>query len=392
MNSARKKAIWPTKIFVSEASRNEPLTKKIISRLPEAEIQYLRGDGDPITEQEIEGLSAQPGESEAELFSRGKRVLQLTQHKGSWLKNCPGTLHHVCCNLFIVNPGEGCPFDCTYCYLQSYLKRNPTLKLYTNTQSMLDELNKTISQNPNRLFRVCTGELIDSLVWDELSDQSLELVPFFAQFPNAVLELKTKDNFVGNLISLRDRHSGNTVVSWSLNARTICENEELGAASLDERIEAAVKVIEAEYRVGFHFDPIVHFEGWQDEYKNTIDLIFSKVDPSKIAWISLSTLRYRADLQQMMLERFRESKIPYGEQFFAKDKKIRYMQPLRLRMQRFLWEEIKSKNDKVPIYMCMESPAAWRNISGGPPAAGSELVEVFSRKGRLQVLSSSVGV
>lgn len=31
--------------------------------------------------------------------------------------------------------------------------------------------------------------------------------------------------------------------------------------------------------------------------------------------------------------------------------------------------------------MCMESSAAWRNIAGvGSPAAGSELVEIFSRR------------
>jgi spore photoproduct lyase len=382
----RKKNIWPSKLLISPESADDSLTKRIISRLPQAEVIHLDSSGDAISEQAIDTISAGPGESDADTFTRGKRMLQLTRHKGSWLKACPGTSSHVCCNLFIVNPGEGCPFDCTYCYLQSYLQRNPTLKLYTNTKDMLAELRLKIESNPERLFRVGTGELIDSLVWDEISDQSMELVPFFASFPNAVLELKTKDNFVDNLIALKNEHLGQTVVSWSVNAKSITEKEELNTARLDERLEAAAKVAEAGYRVGFHFDPIIYFEGWEDEYRDTISQVFKAVSPKDIAWVSLSTLRYKPELQAMMMQRFPESSLPFGEQFLAKDKKIRYLQPLRLKMQRFLWEELKSHDKSIPTYMCMESSTAWRNISGSSPAAGSELREVFSKRGRLPII------
>jgi len=384
--STRKKAIWPHTIFVSEESKDDALTKRIISRLPEAKVVHLESSGDVIREQSIDGVSAKYSESVASTFDRGKRMLQLTRHKGSWLKACPGTSSHVCCNLFIVNPGEGCPFDCTYCYLQSYLQRNPTLKLYTNTSAMLEELRVKIESNKDRLFRVGTGELIDSLVWDELSDQTHELVPFFASFPNAVLELKTKDNFIDNLLDLKNEHKGQTVVSWSINARSVTENEEKGTASLDERIEAAAKVVEAGYRVGFHFDPVIYFESWQDEYRDTITEVFKYIPSKSIAWVSMSTLRYKPELQDMMRERFPESTLPFGEQFLAKDKKIRYLQPLRLKMQRFLWEELKSHDTNIPTYMCMESPAAWRNIAGGAPAAGAELQEVFSKRGGLPIV------
>lgn len=382
----RKKHIWPRKLLVSPESKDDALTKRIISRLPEASVHYIDGSGDAISEQSFGHVSSPGEESDADRFTRGKRLLQLSRHKGSWLKACPGTSSHVCCNLFIVNPGEGCPFDCTYCYLQSYLQRNPTLKLYTNTEDMLGELRTKIESDTKRLFRVGTGELIDSLVWDELSDQTAELVPFFASLPNAVLELKTKDNFVDNLVALKNEHRGQTVVSWSVNAKSISDKEELNTARLSERLEAASRVVEAGYRVGFHFDPIIYFEGWEDEYRDTITQVFQAVSPKDIAWVSLSTLRYKPELQTMMRERFPESALPFGEQFLAKDKKIRYLQPLRLKMQRFLWEELKSHDKSIPTYMCMESPAAWRNISGSNPAAGSELREVFSKKGRLPIL------
>ncbi len=373
---------WPEKLLVREEALDDPMTKRIIDKLSgHAEISTFSDSGDPLSE-----IAASEGVSDAERFTRGKRTLLLQHHKGAWLKACPGTSGHVCCNLWIVNPGEGCPFDCTYCYLQSYLKRNPTLKLYTNTSSLLEEIERRATAEPNRLFRVGTGELIDSLVWDDLTEQTLEFVPFFARIPNLLLELKSKDDYVENLLSLRDQHQGKTVVSWSVNARSITERDERSTASLSQRIAAAEKVVDAGYRVGFHFDPLVHFEGWEDEYRDTISAIFSRIPAERVAWVSVSSLRYRPDLQEMMLARFPESKIPFGEQFLAKDRKIRYVQPLRFRMLHFVRDQLLAVRKELPVYMCMESSTAWRQITGGAPVAGSELSEVFSRKGRLPIL------
>jgi hypothetical protein len=58
-------------------------------------------------------------------------------------------------------------------------------------------------------------------------------------------------------------------------------------------------------------------------------------------------------------------------------------------MLNFVWRELKAIREELPVYMCMESSAAWRTVSGGNPLAGSELVEVFSRRGRLPILQST---
>jgi spore photoproduct lyase len=378
-----KSHLYPTRIFVDKVSLDDSLTHRVLANLKEAEVVEVDGVKDPVRE----GLMQASSTSPEELFTAGKRALYLTRHKGSWLKSCPGTSGHVCCNLFIVNPGEGCPLDCTYCYLQSYLKKNPTLKLYTNTSDLMSELQEKFLSDSSRLFRVGTGELIDSLVWDDISGLSLDLVPFFAKFDNAVLELKTKDDGVGNLLDLKNDHKGKTVVSWSVNARTVTEKDEKDTATLAQRIEAACKVVEAGYRVGFHFDPLVYFENWEEEYLETINTIFSNIPASRVAWISISTLRYKTDLHQMMKARFPESNLPFGEQFLANDNKLRYVQPIRFKMTRFVWNNIKKISEDIPVYMCMESSAAWRNISGGAPLAGSELKEVFARNHRLPVLT-----
>ena len=387
-------AFLPKRVFVAEAAAGDAMTERILSRLPDAEVSYLKEGKDPLTQ-----LGYGPDElSDAERFSLGKQWLMLDRHKGSWMKACPGTSSHVCCNLWVVNPGEGCPLDCTYCYLQSYLKRNPTLKLYTNVGDMLDEISERATSDTKRLFRVGTGELIDSLVWDELSDLSKDLVPFFGRSENLVLELKSKDDSIGNLLEMRDEHNGKTVVSWSLNAESINRKDEKNTASIEQRLTAAAAVAEAGYRVGLHFDPMIYFEGWEEEYADLVKKVFARVPVESVAWVSVSSLRYRSDMQRVMLERFPDSQLPFGEQFLAKDNKLRYLQPLRMKMVRFMWERLKERSASLPVYMCMESSAMWRNVGGGAPMAGSELAEVFSRSGtgksssraaRLPIISAS---
>ena len=382
------KHILPKKIYVHADAAADSMVKRVISRHPEAQVERVTEYGDPLSQLGLSGDKNKLSHSEA--FSLGKQHLLLSRYRGSWLRACPGTQDHVCCNLWTLNPGEGCPMDCTYCYLQSYLRRNPTLKLYTNTWDMFSEIEHKLSEQPGRFFRIGTGEVIDSLVWDELTDSSVELVEFFSRLPNAALELKTKSNFVDNLVDLKNSHNGNTVVAWSVNAEQVIENDEAYTASLSQRIEAACRVVEAGYRVGFHFDPLIHFCGWEDAYRDAIEKIFSAVSVKNVAWVSVSSLRYPRIMQSIMEERFGNSKIPYGDQILASDSKLRYIQPLRFKLNSFVWNQLKQVSELLPVYMCMESAAAWRNIAGGAPAAGSELVEIFSRKGKQRVIQQKI--
>jgi spore photoproduct lyase len=207
-----------------------------------------------------------------------------------------------------------------------------------------------------------------------------------ARHPNLLLELRTKFDWVENLIALKHEHRGQTVVSWSINAPQITEHDEAFTASLDRRIAAAERVIDAGYRVGFHFDPLIYFSGFEDGYRDTIERIFRRIQPESIAWISVSTLRYKPEMQDMMMTRFPESAIPFGEQVLGADNKQRYLQPLRMRMERFVWNELKARSPNLPLYMCMESAAVWKDIAGTLPGANPELTELFTKRGRLPVL------
>ena len=87
-------------------------------------------------------------------FSSGQ--LLLTQHRGAFIKPCPGTRGYNCCGLQIIHFGLGCYLDCSYCILQGYLDTR-ALVLFGNVEEGLSQLGERLalagSGPPSILYR-----------------------------------------------------------------------------------------------------------------------------------------------------------------------------------------------------------------------------------------------
>jgi len=296
----------------------------------------------------------------------GKRRLVLRRRHGSFLDACPaGTAGLVCCNYLALNLGSGCPLDCSYCFLQEYVANNPVLKVFTNIEDALAQVDAVIKAHPQRAFRVGTGELADSLALDRVTAISRHLVPFFAGQENALLELKTKTDCIEELLHMdpNDR----VVVSWSVNALPVTEADEPRTAPLRRRLEAARCVQEAGYRTGFHLDPLVEFDGWEREYRRTVEEVFAAVDLRRVAWVSLGSLRLTPGLRRIMRLRGVSGPAAQGELVPCADGKVRVWRGLRLRMYRRVLAELRRLAPGVPVYLCMEPPDVWKRIMGEVP-------------------------
>jgi spore photoproduct lyase len=296
--------------------------------------------------------------------------LVIACYQGNFYKPCPGTLHYLCCQYKILNVGLNCPLACTYCILQSYLD-HPALVLHANVEEMLAELDVLFSAHPSTTFRIGTGEFTDSLVLDHLSGLTKILVPYFADRENAYLELKTKTTNIHNLKGLE--HRGKTIVAWSLNSARVVKREERGAPSIEERLLAAQKCQEWGYRLAFHFDPIIYYPGWEEDYCKTIEQLFSMIDASHIAWISLGCFRYMPKLKPIIQEKFHHSRIVYEEFIQGLDGKMRYLEVLRQEIYSRMVHWIRQKDPECFLYLCMESSRIWRNCLGFAPASNRQL-------------------
>ncbi len=274
-----------TELWIERGEEDTPIAANVRRALPHLEPRVLD-----------EPLSAEPLAA-MDPFAAGKRRLVLARHRGTFLAHCPaGTNGLVCCNYLVVTLGSNCPMDCSYCFLQGYLQNNPALKVYTNPEDALAEVDEVLKKHPKRQFRIGTGELVDSLALDLVTGTSKLLVPFFAAHPNAVLELKTKTDVIDNLLGMES--NGHVVVSWSVNPAEIITTEEPGTAPLLTRLAAARCVQKDGYKVGFHFDPLIEYPGWEDGYRGAVAALAAAVDPRRVAWVSLGSLRMTPQLRQ----------------------------------------------------------------------------------------------
>ncbi len=353
-------------VLIATEVAHLPATEKILARLGPIQTDVVTlGEQKQIVRQLL---------WQRDSFAHGKRVLWLTKGKGRFMHACPGTQKSYCCNYFVMDLVENCPFDCTYCYLQNHLT-SPFMRLHVNSDDFLSELHTIFQASPNKQFRVGTGELADSLALDAITDHGRELVRFFRKYKNATLELKTKSDYVDNLLKVDPQ--GSTVVGWSINPRSIVDADEHGTASLEARLQAAAKVAAAGYQVAFHFDPIIRFPGWNFQYLALIKEITARFASEKIAWISLGTLRYPKGLKRVVLQRHPQSQLPLGEFIAGVDAKERYPAQQRMDVYERMMRWLRPRWPQVPIYLCMENPTIWQRLYGGAPKKDARLHELF---------------
>jgi spore photoproduct lyase len=346
--------LQPARIFLESSAQDYGLTQELLARWPSVPVRRIHQ-----TQEAVDFLT-----NFADPLAEGKRSLLITRQRGPFIKPCPGTRKYICCGYRIINVTTGCHLDCTYCVLQRYLSI-PLLTVYVNRDELVTQLDDLLSSGRDRFYRLGTGELTDSLGLDPLLHHARLLVPYFADKSNAILELKTKTTHVDELMDLK--HGGRTVVSWSLNAEPMARAEEHPAPPISERLRAAQRCYHAGYRIGFHFDPLIDYPGWKENYRQVVDSIFRHIDPDSIAWISLGALRYPPPLEEIIRRRHPQSEIVLGELLPGKDGKLRYLRTIRTEMFRCLHTWIKEHDPGIFVYLCMESDQVWHQALGWSP-------------------------
>ena len=355
----------PEEIVIERGCESTPMASRLTTALPHVPLTIIDGAAD-----KVPFLASQSAD-----FAAAKKRLYVARHKGEFLKKCPGSDGQVCCNYFVINFASNCPMDCSYCYLQEYLAHNPALKVFANVDDLLTEAEELLSKHRRYFFRIGTGEITDSLILDPYIGFTREVVPFFAEQPNVLLELKTKSNCVDDLLTLDPKER--IVVSWSMNPQVVIDADEHGTASLLERLQAARLCQDAGYRLGFHFDPMIEYPGWEKDYEEMVEQLFASVDWRRIAWLSMGVLRNTPGLKRAMRERLPRTRLLAAEQVPNPDGKLRYFQPLRIEMYRKMLGWIRRRAPTAKVYLCMESKHVWEQVFGYAPSCEKELGAQF---------------
>ena len=349
--SRRDKVPAPQRIHVEEGLEKSALVRRLEQRFPEARFIPMKSYKDHCARARFD-ITA---------YNRRTEEMFVVAQKHDHVKACPCSVGAVPCGYHNANLGFGCPFECSYCFLQNY----------TNAPGIL------LPASPDGFFaafagypqdvRIGSGETADSLVYDDLTEFSPAIVDFFRSRPGATFEFKTKSDNVKGLLGVRA--SSNIVVGWSVNPPEVIAGEEHFTASLAERLDAAARCAGHGYRTAFHFDPVIHGPGWEKRYARLVEDVFRAVPAESIAWISVGTLRMTLAQKKTIENRFPENTILDAELLMAEDGKLRYAHQVRLDIYRKMMSWIREKaHASTRVYLCMETASIWEQSGAGPDA------------------------
>ncbi len=329
---------YPKTVFIETSVKNSPLAARVRAAFPNAEFKDTDG-------------KTQVGSAD---FSRRTETLLIHQEKYDFLKPCPCSCGSAGCGYNLINLGFGCRFECEYCFLQQYQNLHAIL-WPANVDEFLQRLDEgKFNKGPFDRPRIGSGEFTDSLVFDDITQYSQALVPFFRARPQWQFEFKTKSVNIGGLLNAGGCE--NVVVSWSVNSSKITDEAEHFTPNLTARLQAACEVARAGYRIGFHFDPVVIYDGYEPDYARTIQEMADTLPADKIAWISVGTLRFSRELKKQIEMRFPNNFMLDGEFLLDFDGKMRYGDSQRIAAYQFLVPLLRKTFPKAHVYLCMEDP------------------------------------
>lgn len=289
-----------------------------------------------------------------------KFTFRVAEKQGFGLGLCPVASEKTrCCNLLTLDAVESCGFDCSYCSIQSFYNQNTI----TFDSSFADKLLNLVL-DPKKTYHIGTGQASDSLMFGNREGVLDALLLFAKNNPNVLLEFKTKSDNIKYL--LEHDVPQNILCTWSLNTKTIVENEEHLTASLDKRINAARKMANKGIKVGFHFHPIVEYKGYLTEYKEVYERLINEFRPSEVALVSFGTLTFIKPVIKQLRGREFHTKITQIPHENASGK-TSYPDNTKVEMFKHAYESFapwQQGDDKVFFYLCMEEHQMWAKTFG----------------------------
>lgn len=280
------------------------------------------------------------------------------QLQGAIMGQCPVASEKTrCCNLKTLDAVQQCGFDCSYCSIQSFYHGNQ-VRFVRNLLSHLESLELTAEKN----YHIGTGQSSDSLMWGNRFGLLDSLCRFASAHPNVILEMKSKSARIDYF--LENRPPANMVFTWSLNSPVVIQAEERGTASLEKRLESARKLADLGIPVGFHFHPILRYEGWRDDYTALVSRLTNCFRPEELIMVSLGTLTFIKPVLKRIRERMPDSSIL---QMPMEDCAGKLSYPFEIKKELFssVYQAFPdSWKESVFFYMCMEEIDLWQPVFG----------------------------
>ena len=285
------------------------------------------------------------------------RKVTLNEQNNEVFGMCPvASEKTVCCNLMTIDAVQGCSLGCSYCSIQTFYSDGKI-----SIDKNLAEKLANIPLDPSKKYHIGSGQSSDSLAVGNREGVLDAQLDFAKKNSNIILEFKTKSSNISHL--LKTEIPKNVFVSWSLNPQIFIDNEEHGTASLEQRLNSAKKLSDKGILVGFHFHPIVYYEGYENDYKNIARKVMSMFHPHQIAMISMGTLTFIKPAINKLRSTGLKSKVLQIPMEDAVGKSS-YTKEVKKAIFSNVYDEFSPWHKDLFFYLCMEESSIWEMVFG----------------------------
>ncbi len=294
------KLFMPQRVIFEPLSLEYPLGKEIYD--------YFQNKPVEIIESTAKGAAKFiPGTTATEKYANSKKTIFVTISKINKLDVCRPSADY---QFSLVS---NCPGMCEYCYLQTTQGSKPYIKVFVNLEDIYDIIKAHIKDDKVTTFEAAS--LGDPLALEHITGSLAMTIEFFSELENGRLRVVTKYNNVESLLQLN--HNQHTHFRISINSNYVVTNFEHNTGSIDERIEAVVKLANAGYPIGFIVAPIMIYDNWKEEYH----VLFNKLKENLGSELSQKELtfeliqhRFTAVAKDLIVQRFPKTKLDMEEE------------------------------------------------------------------------------
>ncbi|MBB6623165.1 spore photoproduct lyase [Clostridium gasigenes] len=248
-----------------------------------------------------------PGEEIYEYYREGKNTLVVGIKKGFKFQSCKPSAHY---QLPLIS---GCVGNCQYCYLNTNLGDKPYIKVNANVEDILSQAQKYINERIPKITIFEGAATSDPVPVEPYTELLKKTIEFFANSEYGKFRFVTKYNDIDGLLNIK--HNGKTEIRFTLNTDKVISDYEKRTASINNRIDASVKVAEAGYPLGYIIAPIFIYDGWKQDYmKLLIDL--NKRLPKNLAYpitFEVISHRYTTRAKNVITQVFPNNTLPMND-------------------------------------------------------------------------------
>lgn len=249
------KPFIPQLVYVEPGALEYPLGQSLVHKFEQMGIEIRQ----TTSHNQIRNL---PGDNDLQRYRIAKSTLVLGVRKTLKFDTSKPSAEYA------IPLVTGCMGHCHYCYLQTTMGSKPYIRTYVNLEEIFEAADQYMQERAPEITRFeasCTSDIVGV---DHLTHTLKKTIEHFGQSEYGKLRFVTKFAHVDHLLDAN--HQGRTRFRFSMNAEYVIKNFEPGTSSLAERIEAAAKVANAGYPLGFIIAPIYLHEGWQEGYTEMI--------------------------------------------------------------------------------------------------------------------------